>query len=128
MDRAGIGYERRDNCFTRIDGLPGAQALLDQLGERQWPSFLNRLAGRVNPWILAESGLDLHGYYWSMREGEYATDIMFKDAASLAELYPRLIDHAIQRFSCQDVLRFLGRRTSLGRFRGECHSNITRRL
>jgi hypothetical protein len=128
MDRAGIGYERRDNCFTRIDDLPRAQALLDKLGERHWPSFLNRLARRVNPWILAESGLDLHGYYWTMREGEYATDVMFKDAASLAELYPRLVDHAIQQFSCQDVLRFLGRRTTLGRFRGECHSNITRRM
>jgi hypothetical protein len=127
MDQAAIGYERRDNCFTRIDDLPRAQALLDRLGQRPWHRVLKALARRVNPLLDPKAGLDLHGYYWSMRAGEYATDVMFRDADRLSAVYPRLVDHAIQRFSCEDVLRFLGRRTTLTRFQGECCSDVTRR-
>jgi hypothetical protein len=126
MDRAGIGYERRDNCFTRIDDLDEAQRLSDLLTERHWSRFLNALAKRVNPCIAPQDGLNLHGYYWSVREGEYATDVMFKDARHLKAVYPRLIDHAIQQFSCQDVLRFLGRRTNR-RFQGQVTSDIQSR-
>ncbi len=127
MERAGIKYEQRDNCFTRIEDLPRAQRIFDRLTQRRWPRFLNVLARRVNPWLDPKSGLDLHGYYWSVRQGEYATDVMFKDAQSLSEVYPRLVDHAIQRFGCQDILRFLGRRIMPARFNGQITSDIQSR-
>lgn len=41
LDRAGIGYEQRDNCFTRIDDLGRAQNMLDDLEKRDWIAFLN---------------------------------------------------------------------------------------
>jgi hypothetical protein len=126
MNRAGIAYERRDNCFIRIEDLPRAQQMSDRLTERPWVRLLQTLARRVNPLIDPKAGLDLYGYYWSIREGEYATDVMFRDAASLREIYPRLIDHAIQHFTCQDVLRFLGRRTD-SRFSGEVGSDVRHR-
>jgi hypothetical protein len=50
----------------------------------------------------------LRGYYWTWRQGEYATDILFRDPAALQEVYPRLVQHALHRFACRDVLRFLG--------------------
>jgi hypothetical protein len=104
MTAAGIGFEQRDNCFTRIDDLPRAQRMMAELEERKWERFLNMLSRRANP-LPAE--LKLYGYYWSLRESEYATDVMFKSAAALARVYPALVDHAIQRFSCHDTLRFL---------------------
>jgi hypothetical protein len=126
MDCLEIGYERRDNCFARIDDLPRAQEQLASLVNRpmdKWVRFLDMLALRVNPWIDRRSGLDLHGYYWTIREGEYATDVMFRDEAGLGEVYPSLVNHAMQQFRCQDILRFLGRRTS-SRFNGQVTSDI----
>jgi hypothetical protein len=127
MDRAGMTYEQRDNCFTRIDDLPRAQKMLDRLTERRWENFLNALARRVNPLLDETFGLDVHGYYWTMRQSEYATDVMFRDAASLREIYPHLVNHAIERMSCEDVLRFLGRRLD-GRFKGEVSSDVVKRI
>lgn len=127
MDRAGIGYERRGNCFARIDDLPRAQRMLDDLMRRRWPNVLNHWARRVNPWLDPKCGLDLHGYYWSVREGEYATDVMFKDAADLRAIYPGLVDHAIRHFGSDRVLRFLGRRTN-ARFNGEVVTHLGRRV
>jgi hypothetical protein len=49
MQRAGIEYVQKDNCFTWITDLPRAQAWMDQLGELPWSKLLNRWARRVNP-------------------------------------------------------------------------------
>ncbi len=123
MDRAQIGYQRSENCFTRIDDLSKAQAMSDDLTSRRWHRFLNAIAKRVNPWLHPNAGLNLQGYYWSIREGEYATDVMFKDANALKEIYPGLVNHAIEKFSCRDVLRFLGRRIT-PRFTGQITSDL----
>jgi hypothetical protein len=126
MTRAGIGYEQRDNCFVRIDDLPRAQQMLGELETRKWQRFLNALAGRVNPVIGRCGGLDLRGYYWSIRESEYALDVMFKNEQALARVYPSLVDHAIKCMGCRDVMRFLGRRTN-SRFAGEASTSVVRR-
>jgi hypothetical protein len=112
LDKAKIGYEKRDNCFVRIDDLKRAQKILDRLLTRKWPRYLKKLAQRVNPLLLPQSGLLLRDYYWTWRQGEYATDVLFKDAESLAEIYPRLVQHALTTFRCHDLLRFLGRRVN----------------
>jgi hypothetical protein len=123
MERAGVDFEKRENCFVRIADLPRAQAMLDKLIDRRWARTLDALARRVNPLTGRSGGMDLRGYYWSIRESEYATDVMFKDAASLKAIYPELIDHAMKRMDSQEVLRFLGRRTNC-RFSGEVSSDI----
>jgi hypothetical protein len=127
MDRAGMKYEKRDNCFASIEDLPRAQKMLDRLTERRWERFLNVYARRVNPLLDARFGFDKYGYYWTMRQSEYATDVMFRDAASLREIYPHLVNHAIQGLTCEDVLRFLGRRTDR-RFCGEVTSDVLKRI
>jgi hypothetical protein len=127
LSRASIGYEQWENSFTRIDDLPRAQQLLDQLTTRDWALLLTRWARRVNPWISAPDAWPLHGYYWSIRQGEYATDVMFRDAASLAAVYPALIRQAIDHFGSDEVLRFLGRRTG-PRSNGEVTTHLQRRV
>jgi hypothetical protein len=109
LEKAGVGFEKRDNCFTRVADVPRAQTMLDSLVSRRWERFLNAMARRVNPLLDADSGLELHGYYWTIRQSEVATDVMFRDAAALGEIYPQLVRHAIEQFRCKEVLRFLGR-------------------
>jgi hypothetical protein len=48
-------------------------------------------------------------YYWSADETEWATDVMFRSPAALAEHYPTLIGHAMRTFGSREVMRFLGR-------------------
>ncbi|MBA3257255.1 MAG: hypothetical protein H0T64_11490 [Pyrinomonadaceae bacterium] len=127
MDRAGITYSKRDNCFTYISDLKQAQQLMDRLTERKWSGFLDALAQKVNPWIHPQTGLDVRSYYWSVRQGEYATDVMFRSAKKLAEIYPLLLRHAMFQFGSEEVMRFLQRRTDK-RFSGEVSSDLQRRI
>ncbi len=126
MRQAGLGFEQRDNCFVWIEDLPRAQQLLSDLEKRNWERWLRRLAARVNPLLRKDRGLDLHPYYWSVAESEYATDVLFRDPEALARVYPALVDHAIKRFDSKDVLRFLGQRTN-SRFNGEVLSSLLTR-
>jgi len=126
MQRAGIDYEQKDNCFTRIADLAAAQRLMDRLVELPWAKLLNRWAQWVNPWLGPRARPRLRGYYWTLRQGEYATDVMFRSPEALAEVYPQLCRHAIEQFSSPQVLRFLGRRTNT-RFNGEVCSRLERR-
>lgn len=127
LDRAGISYLKRDNCFTEIADTKRAQKLMDRLTNRQWHRFLDAFAQRVNPWINPRTGLDIHTYFWSTRQMEYATDVMFDSPASLAELYPLLLRHAVFQFGSEEVMRFLQRRTDK-RFAGEVCSDLKRRV
>lgn len=45
--------------------------------------------------------------YWSADATEYATDVMFRSNAALAELYPQLLQHSMTTFSSQHVMRIL---------------------
>jgi hypothetical protein len=126
LTKAGIGYDKHDNCFTRIDDLPRAQQIMDRLAKRKWPRLLKNLARRINPLVGAKSPLNLPDYYWTLRQGEWATDILFRAQASLDDIYPTLVQHAILHFGSRHVLRFLGRRTRRG-FVGEARSECQHR-
>jgi hypothetical protein len=109
MDAAGMTYLQRDNCFTWLEDPTRAQRLMHQQVRAAWPELLDTIARELNP---------LHGemfqawpaeYYWSTYQSEWATDILFRDAASLAGLYPKLVHHGLTTFLSPDVMRFLGR-------------------
>jgi hypothetical protein len=127
LERAGISYQKRDNCFSYIADPQRAQQLMDRLTARNFNPFLEALARKVNPWIDPQTGLDIRSYYWSGRQMEYATDVMFRSNASLAELYPLLLRHAMFQFASEEVMRFLQRRTDK-RFAGEVSSDLQRRV
>lgn len=126
MEKAGISYSQADNCFTAIGDLEQAQQLSQQLVERKWKPFLDALARRVNPWLDRSSKLRLRPYYWTIRQAEYATDILFREPQALADIYPALVDHAIKHFHSEDVLRFLGRKARCINS-GEVKSTLQRR-
>jgi hypothetical protein len=128
MDHEGIEYDRRDNCFASIGDVERAQKLMDTQLEIAWPEALRRIARQLNPAhdeIFAGTSID---YYWSVYQSEWATDLMFRDAATLARLYPALVHHGIKTFSSPDVMRFLGREVRGGfPFQGEVVSDFKRR-
>ena len=107
--------------------LPSAQALLEEWVGRRWAKVLDAWARRVNPWLAPYARPRWRSYYWTVRESEYATDVMFKSEEALGEVYPALCRHAIEQFSAPQVLRFLGRRPT-PRFNGEVRSYLERRV
>src|SRR4029453_8615921 len=78
----------------------------------RWPRVLRGMGRR---WISVKGqGVpDVGRYYWTIRQSEYATDVMFKNAESLANIYPRLCRYAIEQLGSDDVLRFLGKKPSV---------------
>jgi hypothetical protein len=131
MDRVGMKYCRRDNCFPWVEDWAGAQGLLDKQLRTDWSALLSGLLNQANP---ALTNVDSHPtpYYWSMEEGEWASDLAFGSSEVLAQLSPRLFRHACLRFDSGDVMRFLGRRCvseqgPYGTFKGEVVSDLKRR-
>lgn len=124
LTRARIRHTQVDNCFTTIADLARAQGLADDLTDWPWERWLRRLAELVNPWVGGEASL-FRAYYWSVRESEYATDVMYRSATTVTAIYPALIRHAIETFQSDDVLRFLGHRP-IG-FAREVQSDLRRR-
>lgn len=110
MDAAGIGYLQRDNCFTWLEHPERAQQLMDQQLQAAWPDLLGGIARSLNPVHEAMFQAFPIDYYWSTHQSEWATDILFRDAPSLARLYPKLVHHGLTTFLSPDVMRFLGRK------------------
>ena len=126
LQRAGIAFVQQDNTFTDIADLKRAQQFSDQLMRRDFARCLNSLTKAINPLARHPEWKLPNGYYWSFQEVEIATDVMFRDADSLAPLYRSLLQHAMLVCNGADVLRFLGRRLN-GNFKGELSSNLRRR-
>ena len=118
LDQRKIGYTRYENTFLQIDDLKTATRLCERLGRLKWPRFLNVIARRINPWLPIMKKYTGRGYYWVIDECEVATDVMWRNRASLQKIMPYLFDHAIHTFSADDVMRFLGRKLT-GLFKSE---------
>jgi hypothetical protein len=124
LDEKGIGYQRRDNCFTWVEDFTRAQELADQQPGIPWQAELDRLLSRMLPprplWLPEDH------YYWTVDQSEWATDVAFRDAETLAALYPQLIHRGIETFRSEDVLRFLGHRvTAEGRVPPHLKDEVT---
>jgi hypothetical protein len=129
LDRAGIAYRKKDNCFAWVADFARAQRLADRQTTTAWPALLDRWARQSNP---------LYGkllqpcpvpYYWSVDAAEYATDFAFASGADLQSLYPTLVRHACETLQASDVLRFMGYRLRQdGRPRENLAGEVTTRI
>jgi len=132
MDAAGMGYQRRDNCFAWIEDPVRAQRLMDGQLRTNWPSLLDGLVRRFHPTDAAIFRRVPVAYYWSVDQSEWASDVMFRSPAALARVYPRLIRHGMQNLGSADVMRFLGRKVPAhngryGTFKGDVVTNLKER-
>lgn len=110
MDAAGLSYQRRDNCFVWLEDAARAQHLMDQQVRAAWPELLDGIAHSLNPEHDEMFRALPVEYYWSTYQSEWASDILFRDPARLARLYPKLVHHGLTTFLSPDVMRFLGRK------------------
>lgn len=133
MDKAGIAYRKKENCFTWISDIVKAQKLMDRQMDIDWPKQLDQLLDKLHPQHRRISAPINQRYYWSASDTEFATDVLFPSPQALEGLYRQFIHHGIKTFASPDVMRFLGRwvPTTTGRvygqFQGEIISDIKHR-
>jgi hypothetical protein len=126
LENRSIAFERYDNSLTRVGDARVAQSLCEKFAHRNWPRVLDKFAAQVNPWLKRIGQRGFGGYYWVLDQFEIATDVMFKDRATLEKLAPDLYEHATMEFGAEDVMRFLGRKPH-ALFKGELISDLKRR-
>jgi hypothetical protein len=132
MDLHQIGYRKRDNCFIAVEDVKRAQELANAQLQTDWSAMLQAVAQQVHP--IQRTMFDnfpLH-YYWSCQDSEWASDIMFRSPQALSQLYPHLIRHGMFNLSCEQIMRFLGRKAPTvggryGTFAGEVSCDIKER-
>ena len=126
LSAQGLTFERDDNTFLHLADPAVAQALCDEFAHREWARVLDAFARKVNPKLTLVESSGFGGYYWTIYQAEIASDVMFKDRASLLRVWPDLRQAALTAFSAADVLRFLGRKLH-GNFKGEVKSDLKQR-
>ncbi len=102
----GIGFTAADNAFIRIADWQRAQDLADGFSPDQLHRVLDRYAALCCP------VLDVFGqtYHWSLMQVEYATDVVFRSAATLRPLYEQLTREAVLSVKAEQIATFLGRK------------------
>ena len=110
MTNANIDYQKEDNCFTWIDDLIKSQELSDNYDVHKLQRIFDRLAEKYVPILKDLSEKWNLSYHWSIRQIEYAKDIMFKTQSKLDGVYEQLIKYSVLTASPEDVLSFLGKK------------------
>ena len=126
LDGKGIGYQRYDNSIVQVDDVKRAQEIADQFVTINFAKVFDAISQQINPVVSRIKKIFSKGYYWVLDQGEYATDVMFKDRQSLTEIYPELVEHALVNFNASDVMAFLGRKLT-GNFQGEIITDTKKR-
>lgn len=108
LERRGVGFERYENTFLRIDDLPLARRLCDSFIRRRWSRLFDAFARRINPWLDVVRAQGFGSYYWCINACEVATDLMWCDRRCLLDILDDLFDYALRGFCADDVVRFLG--------------------
>lgn len=127
LERARLVHTCADNCFPSIASPERAQEIMDSMLRLPWPAILDDLVHRANPALATIADAARAKYYWTVHQAEWATDVTFTDAASLARCYPALVRHALTDFRSPDVLRFLAKAPSPS-YRGEVTTDYKRRV
>lgn len=128
MKRAGIEFERRDNCFAWISDMDAAQTLMSAMDELDWPRELERVCRAMNPRLDEQTSEWPVPRYWSAQETEWATDVMFRGSEELTRIYPALVRGSIVVHGAKDIMRFLGGRKLTATFTGEAQSDVKTRI
>jgi len=126
MTACRLDFVQHDNAFIALDHPARAQQLADRFVKLPWVKRLTAWARLINPLLTRGGWLAGMNYYWVTEQAEYSTDVLFASRAKLAELYPRLLDHAAVNFSARDILTFLGRKLH-GNFQGEVLTDLKKK-
>jgi len=106
LEKCECDFRMKGNKFLWIADYELAQRLLDKQLETRWERCLNRFLPIVFPARKRIVGPDL-AYYWTLWQGEWATDLIFSSRRSLQEIGESLIRHAFMTGTSTRVLRYL---------------------
>jgi len=123
LTRQGIAHKLLDNALVEVADFKAAQKLADDLSVKPLHKLLDRYAALYCP---AVTQLQM-AYHWSLMQVEYATDIVFKSAEDLKDLYETLTRTAIHAVKADDVATFLGRKLN-GNYEGPLGSDFHTRI
>jgi hypothetical protein len=101
-----IDYRLLDNAFVEIGDWGQAQAIADNWQGKRMHGKLDEFANRFCP-IFRHFGVQ---YHWSIDQGEYATDLVFRRQADLAAIYEKLTRTAIHSVKPDNIATFLGKK------------------
>jgi hypothetical protein len=105
LTAAGIGFISADNAFVRIDDWHRAQELADGFS----PDLLHRVLDCYAAQCCPVLGVFGQTYHWSLMQVEYATDLVFRSAATLGPLYEQLTRQSVLSVKAEQIATFLGR-------------------
>jgi hypothetical protein len=123
LRQADIAFQPLDNAFSTIADFSRAQALADAFPIERLHHALDGFATRYCP-VVGQFGTT---YHWSIRQVEYATDIVFHRQADLRPLYETLVRTAIHAVKPDHVATFLGRKLT-GHYQDELGNDFHTRL
>ena len=101
----GIGFTMADNAFVRIDDWHRAQDLADGFS----PDLLHRVLDHYAMQCCPVPEVFGQTYHWSLMQVEYATDLVFRSAATLGPLYEQLTRQSVLSVKAEQIASFLGR-------------------
>jgi hypothetical protein len=123
LRKRDIAYQKADNAFVHIEDFVEAQKLSDRIRvedlHRALDIFIERFCPMPDEWGLS--------YNYTIRQVEYACDIIFKTEEALKPLYDNIIKTAMHTVTPDNIANFLGKRFSL-QFEGEAGSRFVRRI
>ena len=100
----GIGFTAADNAFVRIDNWTRAQELADGFSPDRLHRVLDHYAALCCPVLDVFAQV----YHWSLMQVEYATDVVFRSAATLEPLYGQLTRESVLSVKAEQIASFLG--------------------
>jgi hypothetical protein len=119
LDKNEIQYERFNNSFSMLSDPVKAQKLCAKLTAKKCLRLFKRMAKSVNPILSAIRKANFGEYYWTARQIEVATDIMFTSRSELEKLLPDFHEYSVLYFSAEDVMRFLHKKNIHGNFKAD---------
>jgi hypothetical protein len=123
LKKKGIPYQKTDNAFTYIADFEEAQRISDQIRVEDLHKALDIFTKRYCP---MPDEWDLSCNY-TIRQVEYAYDILFASEEALKPLYDNIIKTAMHTVTPDNIANFLGKRFSI-QFEGETGSKFGKRI
>jgi hypothetical protein len=109
LDQQRLKYRRSDNKILWVENWLGAQKMLDEQLQTNWPVTLDAFQQLVHPLHPEFLGkLSNLRYNWTVHQSEWATDLAFVSRQELAK-WMRLWQRQALNYPSTEILRFLGR-------------------
>ena len=108
LEKRKMDFVLEGNKFLHVADYEQAQRGLDEQLDRRWPALLDGLLPIGFPTQRETLGPHL-GYYWTLWQSEWATDIVMDSATALNSTMDAVVRHAVLTDTSTRVLRYMGR-------------------